>query len=750
MLVRRAASLRTGIKAVVGAVGVAGVVGVAAGARADGGVDWLGLPIRSQAEHALGMPGGEAEQHPQGLARSLSNPDRLYLSHDVGGMWRSDDGGMSWAHTVGDGLYVPMGQSVQVDPVNPDVVFTIVDNAWNWLAEDFTGLYRSQDAGRTWDFVLPTTGTTHQRSYQQSIAFDVNSVDNGLAQRWYAGMADHALYRSDDAGHNWSVVNSLNGHDLLYGVQVHPDDGDKLFVYSSEGLFASSNGGASLSPLGNLPSGEVTSVNIASANPDDIFVNVRGRGLYRSLNGGLTFAQVRSFNSMYGIVHPTDRDQIYLIGQGGANSLATSDGGQTWTVPTTNPFPGLGRDGSSWKGRLEGSFTALSPDPRDASIAAGFSRATLWRTTDGGKTFDDASAGFTGYNWNWFTSVASFDPHDHNRFAFFNQDVGMTITDNGGDWFDRGAVPGHLVASGQLRFYGMYAGDLQPIDGSQVAVAAAGATWNTKLIRTADGGQTWQIVDDGEANHLFIRFHTQDPNVVYAGAKRSDDGGVTWTTLPELAAVDGEILGMAESRPDTIYAMNRSRNRILRSDDRGETWYTYAQTGWTMRVLDSKPTFRVDPHDENLIYTIDSGGDLITFDGQQWRSLPMLDMAGDEGARNFVAQVAIDPNDSDIIYAGTFAAGLPFLFRTVDGGQTWEDISGEMPRLGIGGLAVHPLTGDVFVGGAAGTRILAPPYESPDSHYHRMVPEPGTLAVMIGLGVMVMGRRGRGTKARRH
>ena len=703
---------------------VASLVLAAASAGADG-PQWHNLPIRSEAEFDLGLPGGEAEQHPQGLARSLSHPDILYLSHDVGGVWRSDDGGLSWSHTVGDGLLVPMGQSIEVDPVNPDTVFAIMDNAWNWLAPQHTGVYRSHDAGRNWELVLHSPHTTHQRTHQQNLAFDQHSVADGLAQRWYTAFANDRLWRSDDGGDNWTGGASLAGHGVLYGVEAHPDDGDRVFVYSDQGLFVSDDGGATLAGLGDLPAGEVTSLSIAPGQPEDMFATVRGQGLYRSLDGGASFEPFFSHNAMWGFVHPSERDQIYVIGQGGSNSRVSSDGGQTWAVPETHPFPGLGREGS-WKGRLEGGHSAISPDPRDASVAAGYSRATLWHSSDGGANFQDGSAGFTGYNWAWFTTVAAFDAHDPERFAFFNQDVGMTITANGGQWFDRGPVPWEYRASGALPFTGMYAGDLQPVEGSQVAVASGGMTWNTGLLRTDDNGATWDLVDDELANNLFIRFHPEAPDVVYAGAKRSDDAGQTFNVLPHVDAIGGEIMGMAPSQPDTIYAMNSNRNQVWRSDDRGETWELYVQTSWTMRRLDSKPTFLVDPQDPDVFYSINSGGDLARYDGESWTTLAVLPMTGGASG-SFVRNIAIDPRDNDIIYAGTFGAGRPFLFRSVDRGESWEDVSGNLPRLGIGGLAVHPLTGDVFVGGAAGTHVLPPPYESPDALYWRLSVLPGDM-----------------------
>ena len=84
--------------------------------------------------------------------------------------------------------------------------------------------------------------------------------------------------------------------------------------------------------------------------------------------------------------------------------------------------------------------------------------------------------------------------------------------------------------------------------------------------------------------------------------------------------------------------------------------------------------------------------------------------SGGEELGNFVRSVAVDPNNSDVIYAGMSASGGPCIFRSLDGGLTWEDITYNQPRTGVNAMAVNPHTSELYRGSAFGTWIFpAPP-----------------------------------------
>ena len=740
---------------------------------------WRVLPIRSQEEYELGMIGGEATQHPHGIARSPSHPDHIYLSQDVGQVWKSTDAGQTWLKTTGKGLYLKYAQSIEVDPADPKIVFVIVDNVWNRLAEDYEGVYRSVDGGDSWEFVLPTAVNfvhnanpiTH-RMYKHNIAYDPASVEASGARTWYAAFVENGLYRSEDYGRHWTRVADLRDHETLYGIQTHPSNGETVYIASRDGLFVHSRGNG-LRPLGDLPPGAVSSIAISpdrhvvyatlkydkwskygaykkgdtveykekyyislvdnkDHSPDqsaDIWETFpTTEGLYKSLDTGRKFTLFKEHDVQAVFMNPGYPDTLYLVGSTkSASTWITHDGGATWFKNRkATPAPGLGRD--QWLQTIYGN-TGIVPHPNNKDEAVAFSSAHMYKTTNGGKSFVESSNLFTGYAW-WINAGAAFDVYDPNRIMFLLCDVTMAITTNGGDYFERRrGETWDWYQEGRIPWVGAYAGDFQPVEDSQLIVCSIGNYFRTKLMRSTDEGKNWKLVTDEIEPNLFLKFHTKDPDIVYAGKRISRDAGATFEKVDfgNFNDLRPEIFGMCLEHPDTIYALDsRGRFHILRSDDKANTWYLCDKLEWRMQRRDSIPTFAVDPKNPNKVYTLDKNGDLAVgiwnnrVKRMLWKSMGLLDLVdADKNLNNYVRTVAIDPNHSEIIYAGMSASGISNIWRSTDEGATWEDISYNLPRMGMQAMAVNPHTGELFVGSACGTWILQPPYDSQTPMYDK-------------------------------
>jgi photosystem II stability/assembly factor-like uncharacterized protein len=676
--------------------------------------EWKVLPIRSQKEYQQGKFGGAGEQHPHSIARCYQHPEYIYLSHDVAGSWRSTDSGNTWQKNPDVGLFLPFGQSIAVDPVDPDIVMIILDDSYNYLAKNYQGVYRSTNGGKNWKQVLQTE-TAVNRIYRHNLDFDRTKMKGSEpVKTWYAAMVNNGLYRSDDGGKTWSAnpVSSLQGHKTLYQLKTHPADSQIVYVASGLGLFKSTKKGEELTRIEALPV-NVSSVNINPNNPDSIYATVPDDGLYLSKDGGATFRKIRSHSALRLHMNPGFPKQIYLIGKN-KNSMISNNGGLDWkTLPEALTFPGLGRE-TGWRRWIDGGLSGIVPNPQNKNEAVFFSRSTLFKTTNGAQTIEESATGWTGNAWTWTDNSAIFHPFHPDTFAFFCNDLGTRITTTGGNWFHEStnSEAGYWYPE-KIEWYGTYAGDFQPLSGSSVMVAAIGGYFDTQLMRTENLGQTWSLVTEGpemEDMNLYVRFHTKDPNVVYAGDKYSTDAGKTFLPFPFPSKYEEPyVIGMCEAYPDVIYALDEGCYVILRSCDRGQHWEEYARPGWRFRYFDPLPTFAADPVDPFKVYTLDRNHDLAVFDGQKWTSFHVLKNVGNDASYNYVRNVAVDPNNTDIIYAGMFASGGPVVMRTTNGGETWEDISGNLSRMG-GALRINPHTGELYRGSGFGTWIYPAPY----------------------------------------
>lgn len=714
---------------------------------------WRVMPVRSQEEYNRGDVGGEGEQHMHSIARCYNHPNIVYLAHDVCQVWRSSDGGATWDKCLNKGMHVVAGLSIEVDPVDSNRVLATVDNSYSFRAEDDEGVFLSTDGGKTWELVLnsePRYDSSVHRYYRKNIAYDMTSISTtqNRAMRWYVAHpykpteGSGAFYRSEDGGETWTRLFYQTTYNKIYAVKTHPTDGQSVYMATDAGLYRSTNRGANFSKLGDLPSGEVMSVEINPKDPNIIFATIKGDKVYRSTDGGSHFtALTTEQNPTYAyfvFMNPGFPDLLYMVPEArtGYNMEVSRDGGDTWTkCGYFEEQPGLGRQ---YKIVIRGIFTGIAPNPQDSTDAVAFSNAQFRKTDDAGVTFDVSSDYFTGFAWGWGNESIAFDPHNADRFATFNADVGMQLTETGSDYFEDRGVPTEWRQGTNplIPWTSQYNGSFEPVQGSNKIVSSAGYTFDTKVAFTTDAGQNWTlptVVESGVSTdyneyHLFVNYHSTDPNVIYAGNKISTDGGQTFRAQSYLDNMNGSIFGMCDTHPDVVYAINRdnSRNKIYRSANRGQTWSLYTSPGWTFTPHDSRPIFYVHPTDENKVFAVYNGtvdpsktnGDMAVYDGTTWKTFGVLDLAGTDYG-NFVSNMAIDPNYPNIIYVSMYSPGVEIVWRSIDSGVTWMNISYNLPRMGSVGLKVNPHTGELFIGSASGTWLLPPPYRSENMIYSK-------------------------------
>jgi len=205
------------------------------------------------------------------------------------------------------------------------------------------------------------------------------------------------------------------------------------------------------------------------------------------------------------------------------------------------------------------------------------------------------------------------------------------------------------------------------------------ATEGAGFAISADGGKSWEqknqgfgTVEEGTVSGYQIRCLAIDPSnsdTIYAGMAafgvyKTTDAGKTWNTISDTLE-DTFTKALAMAKTDTLY---------LGTDGGGMYRYNVQTNEWTEIVKGLKNTYVkaivMDPKDPKIIYVATDGFIGKTTDGgDTWTVLS-------NGFTNrYILCLAMDPKDSKVLYAGTDGGGL---FKTVDGGEKWEAVGGDI------------------------------------------------------------------------
>ena len=189
--------------------------------------------------------------------------------------------------------------------------------------------------------------------------------------------------------------------------------------------------------------------------------------------------------------------------------------------------------------------------------------------------------------------------------------------------------------------------------------------------RTTDGGKTWQSFRVPGQDVYAFAIHPQNPNIVYAGGRgseqnmsRSQDGGKTWRSFGEGLPKDRSLksLYLSAASPSTLLA-HSGFGQLHKSTDGGATW---AELNLGLRGTEEIYSLGIDPHDpQTLLAATKKGLRKSTNAGAAWRS------AG-KGLGDYVCKgLAFHSQQKGVVYAGTSGTGF---FKSSDGGETFAPL----------------------------------------------------------------------------
>jgi len=339
------------------------------------------------------------------LAYSADTPDVLYASMwqvqghpwldyfqpTVGqnsGIYRSDDGGRSWYAVAGAGLPpAPLGRiEMAVAPGRAAMrVWASVQTATGGA------LYRSEDGGGHWQMV--NSDSTLASSYMGWLTADPQNPE----VVWAGGQP---LRRSDDAGVTFKIIRSSPGGDDYHALWIDPGNPRRMIAGADQGAVVTFNGGKSWSSWYNQPTGQFYRLAVDNGFPYRIYSGQQDSGTVsiasRSDYGRISF---RDWHPVGGderdgdVPDPVHPDIVYGAGLGGRISRWNARTGQ---VQNVSPWPLSSYAENPLKVKYRYDWItplAISPVPPHALYAAA---QVVFRSQDGGKHWRIISGDLTG------------------------------------------------------------------------------------------------------------------------------------------------------------------------------------------------------------------------------------------------------------------------------------------------------------------------------------------------------------------
>jgi hypothetical protein len=610
-----------------------------------------------------------------GLAADPTNASIIYAAISGGGVWKTTNGGTSWIPLTDNQATTTMG-AIAVAPSNPSIMYAGTGEANNSGDSYYgRGVLKSTDGGQTWTLLTGNAGVNEfDRKTISKIAVDpanANIVYVALARGGTNGAStSNGIFKTTDGGVTWTnTTANISTTAFFTDVLIDPSNDQNIFMAigtyngnSANAVYKSTNAGGSWALAGNFPTGSADGnikLAIAKSNSQILYAAIAGSGQSGSTSLGA----------------------LYKL-------MKTTDGGATWTQLTSAPQY---MDGQGWYDNT------LAIDPTNANIVyAGGSYngggAGFIQTTNGGGSWTDIGRGAAGDN--------GIHTDDH---ALTFDASGLLLDGNdGGIWkLDNPAV-------GSIHWTNLN-GNLSTLEFIGIALdpnnpnIVYGGTQDNGTLKTT-GSLGWNTLQGGDGG--FVRVDQSNPSTIYhtftgdgAGFfKRSDDGGTTWATKTTGINADPSNFYV----PYVVDPSNSARlvlgtNRVYETTNRGDLWApisTVNANGWTTN--NSIDALAIAPSNPSTIYATAGGHILVTFtDGASWN---LRDISG---FTDHFSYLAIDPSNNLVAYVvrDRFSTGSGgHVFKTVDGGTTWTDISGNLPAIPADSIALDARTGVIYVG----------------------------------------------------
>ena len=602
----------------------------------------------------------------------------FYFGACAGGVWKTTDGGIYW-RCVSDGFFdsASIG-ALAVAGSDPNVIYAGTGETEIRLDVSYgDGIYKSTDAGRTWSHLglreSKFVGRIHIHPDNPELVYVAALGDV------FGANEERGVFRSRDGGRTWSKVLYRAANTGAVDLAMDPRNPRILFAAFWQ----------TRRNFWNISSGGL------------------GSGLFRSTDGGESWTEISRnpglptgpLGKLGVAVSPARSGRVWALVETEAEKTGlyrSEDYGESWALISSH------RDlmHRPWY------YTHVFADPCHGETVY-VANLQLWKSTDGGASFTEIQTPHGDNHDLWI------DPADPNRMIEGN-DGGACVSCNGGQtWssiYNQPTAQFYRIDTDNQFPYRVYATQQ---DNTTISVPSA-AAWGAITL----GDCTYP----GTGESGFVAVHPEDPNIVYCGAIGSSPGGAG--ALQRYDHRTGQIqlvnvwpeasLGIAPKdmryrfawtfpivfSPHDSGILYAAGNHVFRSCDEGMSWeeispdlslndisrqgpsggdITHENAG--AEVHATCASLAPSPHRRGEIWASTDDGlvHVTRDDGKSWQNVTppgMPELA-------YVGCIDISPHDADMIYVAATRYKLadykPYLFRSTDGGRTFQSINGNFP-----------------------------------------------------------------------
>ena len=538
--------------------------------------------------------------------------------------------------------------------------------------------------------------------------YNCEGAGNGSAYRRLRGTYGIGILKTTDSGQTWfkSLDWSYSSQKGVWAVKINPLNTNTVFANTTEGVYRSYDAGISWQQVNNIIMGMDLVINpldttvILSSHGN--FAST-GYGIYRSSDGGNTWNKITTGlpSSYQGKIlldiYKANPNDVYasvghgfLTGYGASWLCKSTDSGLTWTILNQTDYS-----------QHQGWFShdvAIDQFSENNLIVVGIA---VWKSTDGGSTIiqksdggvnlgrppiggPDGGPGYTHCD----AHIVVQHPTQQNIF-YIGTDGGVFRTTDLGETFE--------ACNGRYQTTQFYNGTSSSMLDSMKTMG--GLQDNSTVIYDGDlawmrvigRDGSWTSIDPANDNNMYASW--QSLNMF-----RSTDGGANFSDITPPNSIKTSFIAPFKSFIGNHSIIYAGRDKIFKSTDSGSSWT--ATNNNTSLDGSSATALEISYQTSDKVYVGTSpygttrGNIFRTIDGgTNWTNI-----TGNLPDR-YISDIVVNPFDDRIVYITFYGFGSGHIFKSTDSGDSWVDKSDNLPDIPTLSVIVDPnKTNHVYIG----------------------------------------------------